>query len=69
MYVQTTDDKSDATITITDALGQVISQKGLGIVTNGTAVTIESADLPNGMYHVSLRTAGNVVSKKLVVGK
>ncbi len=61
--ISTTENITDATIEITNAVGQIVKTEKL----NNTTITIPVNDLSKGMYFVNVATENGKSVSKLVV--
>lgn len=59
--------EDNATVTVYNALGSVVSQQTLKTVIGENKVTINSAELPGGTYIYSLKYKGAVATKRMIV--
>lgn len=59
--------EDNATVTVYNALGSVVSQQTLKTVVGENKVTINSAELPGGTYIYSLKYKGAVATKRMIV--
>ena len=64
LYIQTNGEAINASVTITDMIGQVVKEMTL---TNNTKHTIDVRELPSGLYNVSVGADGRIESKRIMI--
>jgi PKD repeat protein len=60
---------NEATITIINQLGQIISAQNLSLVQGSNSLELNTIELSNGLYTVILETENNRVNRRLIIQK
>ncbi len=60
---------NDATVTVINQLGQIISTQNLPLVQGSNSLELNTIDLSNGLYTVILETENNRVNRRLIIQK
>lgn len=63
------DNKSDVTISVVDAIGNLISNRLYQNMTGENIYPIDASDLASGVYYIRISTGDKFATKKLIVAK
>ncbi|HRP52166.1 MAG TPA: Omp28-related outer membrane protein [Fluviicola sp.] len=58
---------SDVEISFSDVTGKIISTKNYGTMTNASTITLDTQNVPAGVYFVTVKMNNQLVQKKIVI--
>lgn len=69
LFLEIKEPIENGSIKISNALGQIVLQKGLNNMLENSIITLSEINLPTGIYYLSLETEKNRSSQKLIITK